>query len=117
MSFGRSTSPAARTDNKVRGEINQIPVVYAVVSANIKYVQFLQPFSGAFLSLGALAHDTHRASPNFVDRTFHQLLDLIDRHLAELFAELEDAAHSNADEIIVLRLIIGIELEVSSVFA
>src|SRR5262245_39013271 len=46
-------------------------------------------------------------------RALHQPLDLIDGHVFEFFTELEDAAHSNADKIVVLILIVDLEFEIA----
>jgi hypothetical protein len=45
-----------------------------------------------------MAEAAQRTGTDFVDRTLEQLLDLIRRHLDELFGQRENLAHANTNK-------------------
>lgn len=85
-------------DDVVCGEIDEIPIVDAVVAANIEVVKLLETFLGAFLALCRLAHDAQSTDADLMDRAFHELFDPDDGHRLKFFAELKNTAHPDADK-------------------
>jgi hypothetical protein len=94
-------------------QVDEIPVVDAVVTHQIEIVELTPPHLAGFAGCRFLRHDRDGPSPRLVNVAFEELLDLCDRHVDMRLGEVEDGAHAHADEAIARAIVAGAGLEVA----
>jgi hypothetical protein len=100
-------------DDVPGGEVDEIPIVDAVVTAQIEVVEFLAALLGGGLQRILLGHHTERPDPGLVNVAVDELFDLLERHVGELPGEREDRAHANTDEFVPVAVLALAGLEVA----
>lgn len=94
-------------------EVHQVPVVDPIDASQVKLEQIPHEVLGRGAAGGLLGHDLDGPCPRFMDGTFQQLLDLVERHGLELLGEGEHLAHAHADKLVAFAVVTGAGLEVA----
>ena len=85
-------------DDVTRGEVDEVPLVDAVVAAQVQLVELGSAIAGRAAVRRRLAHDAARERAHLVRRLFEQRLELSDGQVECGLGELEHGAHAHADE-------------------
>jgi hypothetical protein len=100
-------------DDMIGREIDQIPIVDAVMAAKVELIELAAPRLVGRLQGVLLGHDRQGTDAQLVNVAVEQRLDAGRRQRDELLGQREDRAHAHADESVAVAVFAFARLEVA----